>query len=247
GSHYAVSGRLTWMPIYSEQEQRWLYFGLSGSLRSIHDNDPNSAIARPLVRTGQSFDVPILIRTPALLGRDGLEILGAGTQGAWGGGGGPRTRGGESLCWDVPNVTVRLMGVKGPLPARRAGDVFLSGFYLQALYFLTSGDHRPVNRILPSFERVRPVRNFSWQKDGGWRGPGGLEAAGPYDHLDLNSGIIRGGTLDSLTAGLNWYLNPNARVTAEYVYTFDVPTQVVGKPTSPGSFDAFGLRLHFDF
>jgi phosphate-selective porin OprO/OprP len=242
GSHYAVSGRLTWMPIDSEEEQRWLCFSLSGSLRSIHENDPNVAAARPLVRTGQSFDVPILIRTPALLSRDGLEVLGVGAQAAWG----PLTLGGEWLCWNVPNTyTGSLPNPDGSLPtgALCAGDVFLSGFYLQALYFLTPGDHRPVNRILPSFERVRPVRNFWWQKADGWCGPGAWEVGVRYDHIDLNSGVVRGGTLDSLTVGLNWYLNPNTRVTTDYVYTL----RDTGSPTSTGSFDAFGFRVHFDF
>jgi phosphate-selective porin OprO/OprP len=243
GGHYAGSGRLTWMPIYCEEQQRWLCFSLSGSLRSISNSDPNQALGRPLVRTGQSFDVPVLIETPKLLGQDGLQILGAGVQSAWG----PLTLGGEWLCWNVPNASVNVSS-SNPFDSLRpgsyhAGDVFFSGFYLQALYFLTPGDHRPVNRTLPGFERVRPVQNFSWAKGHGFCGPGAWEVAVRYDHLDLNSGILRGGMLDSASVGLNWYLNPNIRVTADYVYTF----RDTSSPTSTGSFDSFGLRVHFDF
>src|SRR5262249_53910927 len=69
GGHYAVSGRLTWMPIYDEPGQRWLCFGTSGSLRSFASNDPDRVSVRPLVRTGQSFDVPNLLETGGILSR----------------------------------------------------------------------------------------------------------------------------------------------------------------------------------
>ena len=49
--------------------------------------------------------------------------------------------------------------------------------------------------------------------------------------------------LDSITAGLNWYLNPNARVTTNYVFT----NRNTGSQASSGTFDAFGVRVHFDF
>ncbi len=84
GGHYTASGRLTWMPIYSEPEQQWLCFNISGSVRSFSTNDPDGIVVRPLVRTGQSFDVPNLLQTGTLLTRDGLEVFGAGVHSARG-------------------------------------------------------------------------------------------------------------------------------------------------------------------
>src|SRR5262249_33264972 len=139
GGHYAASGRLTWLPVYSEEEQRWLNIGVSGSVRAIQTNDPNSVTVRPLVRTGESFEVPNLIDTGALLSRDGLQIVGAGVHSAWG----PLTVGGEFLCWSIANAyTGSLPNPNGTLPpgAKAVGDLFFSGFYVEALYFLTPGD-----------------------------------------------------------------------------------------------------------
>jgi phosphate-selective porin OprO/OprP len=245
GGHYAVSGRLTWMPVYDEPAQRWVCLAASGSLRSIQENDPNSVIVRPLVRAGQSFDVPNLLHTGAILSRDGLAIAGAGAHAAWG----PLTIGAEFLCWSIPNAyTGSLPNPDGTLPpgAASVGDVFFSGFYVEALCFLTPGDHRPVNRLSPGFDRVQPVQNFRLRKDataGSWCGPGAWEIGVRYDHVDLNSGPLQAGVLDSVTVGLNWFLNPNTRVTANYVYMF----RDTGTPSSSGPFSAFGVRVHFDF
>ncbi len=134
----------------------------------------------------------------------------------------------------------------GSLPpgAQSLGDLFLSGFYVEALCFLTAGDHHPIDRVSPGYDRVRPVRNFSCKKDGPcFNGGGAWELGVRYDHVDLNSGLLHAGTLDSVTAGLNWYLNPNTRVTLNYVRTL----RDTGIPASSGSFDALGVRLHFDF
>src|SRR5262249_53992827 len=213
GGHYAASGRLTWMPVYDEDAQRWLNFEVSGSVRAL-TNDPDDVTVRPLVRTGQSFQVPNLINSGAILSNDGLDIAGAGVHGAWG----PVTVGGQFLSWHISNAfTGGLPGPTGVLPpgAESVGDLFFTGFYVEALCFLTPGDHRGVDRVIPGYARIRPVRNFHFMRsDGDWcvRGPGAWEVGVRYDHVDVNSGGIQAGILDSVTLGLNWYLNPNAKV-----------------------------------
>src|SRR5262249_25025215 len=148
------------------------------------------------------------IDTGALLSRDGLQIVGAGAHSAWG----PLTVGGEFLCWSIANAyTGSLPLPNGTLPpgAMAVGDLFFSGFYVEALCFLTPGDPRPINREIPGFDRVRPVRSFLCPKDGCGRGPGAWEVGIRYDHVDVNSGLIQAGTLDSVTFGVNWFLNAN--------------------------------------
>jgi phosphate-selective porin OprO/OprP len=243
GGHYAASGRLTWMPVYDEQ--CWLNFGISGSLRAFQENDPNSVTVRPLVRAGQSFDVPNLLNTGTILSTDGLQIGGLGVNGAWG----PFTAGSEFLSWHITNAyTGSLPNPDGTLPpgAESVGNVFFWGYSAEALCFLTPGDHRDVDRITPGYARVRPVRSFRMARDGicpHCDGPGAWEIGVRYDHVDLNSGSIQGGRLDSVSFCVNWYLNPNTRVMANYVYTL----LNTSNPTNNGNFDAFGLRLHFDF
>jgi phosphate-selective porin OprO and OprP len=244
GGHYAASGRLTWMPVYDEDAQQWLNLEVSGSVRAL-TNDPDSVTVRPLVRTGSSFQVPNLIDTGAILSNDGLQIAGAGVHSAWG----PLSLGGQFLCWNVGNAfTGGLPGPNGVLPpgAQSVGNLFFSGFSLEALCFLTPGDHRPVDRVIPGYARVRPVRNFICTRDGdgcSCRGTGAWEVGVRYDHVDVNSGLIQAGVLDSVTLGVNWYLNPNTRLTANYVYT----NRNTNSPSSSGNFDSFGVRVHFDF
>jgi phosphate-selective porin OprO/OprP len=244
--HYAASGRLTWLPVDDAAAQQWVNLGVSGSVRAFNGADPNSVTVRPLVRTGESFQVPDLIDTGNLLTQHSLlHIAGAGAHAAWG----PWTVGGEFLCWSVADVYLGgLPNPDGSLPAGavRLGDLFFSGYYLEALVFLTPGDHRPVNKATPGYARVKPVSPLQCDRDDGgahWHGLGAWEIGVRYDHVDVNCGAFQAGTLDSVTGGVNWYLNANARVTANYVYT----SRYTGLPTTAGSFNALGLRVHVDF
>jgi len=89
-------------------------------------------------------------------------------------------------------------------------DLDFSGHYLQASYWLT-GEHRPYNRSRASFAYVNPKRNFSGKSGGAW------ELSARYSRLDLNDRNINGGELTNRSFGLNWHLNPNARIMWGYV------------------------------
>jgi len=89
----------------------------------------------------------------------------------------------------------------------------LGGFYVQASYFLT-GEHRVYDPGSGVFKRVRPGRNVDMK--GGF---GAWEVAVRYSHLDLDDEGVRGGEVDGLTAGLNWYLAPNLRTILNYVHS----------------------------
>ena len=86
------------------------------------------------------------------------------------------------------------------------------GYYLLGSYFLT-GEQRNYRASAGQFRGIKPRRNFSL----GQKGTGAWEVAVRYSSLDLNHGTVSGGKLDDFTAGLNWYLNPNARVMWNYI------------------------------
>ncbi|RMF25515.1 MAG: porin, partial [Deltaproteobacteria bacterium] len=109
-----------------------------------------------------------------------------------------------------------------------------AGYYVQASYFLT-GERRPYKRSHGAFGRVKPRRNFLG-KEG--RGPGAVELAVRYSSLDLSDAAVAGGELDDVTAGVNWYLNPNTRVMANYVHA-DLD--------AAGEADVFQMRFQIDF
>ncbi len=96
------------------------------------------------------------------------------------------------------------------------GQVFFQGGYIEALYFLT-GENRQYNRQSGVFNRVVPFENWSLTRGAGCCGWGAWQVGVRYDWLDLNSGGVRGGNLQDLTVGLNWFLNPNARFQVNYV------------------------------
>ncbi|HWP65027.1 MAG TPA: porin [Candidatus Limnocylindria bacterium] len=113
-------------------------------------------------------------------------------------------------------------------------DRNVSGYYVQAGFFLT-GERRPYKKESAVFDRVRPRRSVLV---GGNPGPGAWEVAARWSSLDLNSGPIRGGQANDLTAGVNWYLNPLTRVSANYVYS---------ERLDVGSINAVMMRVWFDF
>lgn len=86
------------------------------------------------------------------------------------------------------------------------------GYYLLGSYFLT-GEQRNYRASSGQFRGIKPRRNFNL----GQKGTGAWEVAVRYSSLDLNHGGVSGGKLDDFTAGLNWYLNPNARVMWNYI------------------------------
>lgn len=92
-------------------------------------------------------------------------------------------------------------------------DAYFQGLYGFASFLLT-GETRPYSRAAGEFLRLRPKHNFSL-KDKTW---GAWEAALRYSYLDLDEDNINGGILSDVTAGLNWYLNPNMRIMLNYIY-----------------------------
>ena len=132
------------------------------------------------------------------------------------------------------NGPVSLQGEYIKTDVNRIGgsDVTFDGYYIQASYFLT-GEHRSYKTSEAAFSRTRPKKNYS---SGGGRGAWEVNAR--YSELDLNDGGITGGELDNITAGLNWYLNPNTKIMWDYIHA---------DKDRIGQADIFMMRLQFDF
>jgi len=115
--------------------------------------------------------------------------------------------------------------------SRDAGfsDADFDGAYVSASYFLT-GESRPYKAKKGTFGRVKPK-----SKSGAW------EVAARYSTLDLDDGAITGGEEDNWTLGLNWYVNPNVRIMANYI---DVDVDRAGVNDNP---NIFAVRTQIDF
>ena len=102
-------------------------------------------------------------------------------------------------------------------------------------YFLT-GEHRPYTTGEGRFTRVVPLENFSTKEDGGG---GAWEVALRYSHLEFEDVFTPDDALSNWSVGLNWYLNPNSRIMANFVH---------GELDSlSGAFRAFTIRFQAAF
>jgi phosphate-selective porin OprO/OprP len=111
-------------------------------------------------------------------------------------------------------------------------DIKFDGYYVQASYFLT-GEHRNYKTSEGAFSRTKPRENYSAAG-----GSGAWEVKARYSGLDLSDKDITGGELDNISAGLNWYLNPNTRIMWDYVHA---------DKDDVGQADMVMMRLQFDF
>lgn len=122
---------------------------------------------------------------------------------------------------DVSLVGLEAACVSGPLSiqgeyifadADVASSANFQGYYAQVSYFLT-GEHRIYKPTEGNFCKIKSRKNFHYGT-----GPGAWEVAFRYSGIDLDDSIISGGKLHDMTAGLNWYLNPNMRIMWNYVH-----------------------------
>jgi len=123
-----------------------------------------------------------------------------------------------------------------------------NGGYAQASWVMT-GESRAYNNGIAAYYGVVPSEPFSLA-GGGW---GAWEIAARYSVIDLNDRLgfadgVAGGKQTIITAGLNWYVNPNIRFMVNYLHGW------IGKPvsatnlTDAGSqFDAVAMRTQIAF
>ena len=123
------------------------------------------------------------------------------------------------------------------------GDLHFSGFYAYASYFIT-GESRHYVASQAGFGEVKPKRNFGLKSGSGW---GAWEAGLRYSFLDLNDEDIQGGEEKNLTAGLNWYLNPNIRIMFNYIFAHVEDSNAGTRFLENGNTNIFQTRFQIAF
>lgn len=68
-----------------------------------------------------------------------------------------------------------------------------------------------------------------------------------YSRTNLRDVGIDGGKLQDVTLGLNWFLNPNMKIQANYVWSDGVAPVIGTARGLSGSAHGFGTRLAVDF
>jgi len=107
--------------------------------------------------------------------------------------------------------------MRGWLDRKQNPTTEFDGFFVQTAWTLT-GESRTYKGKDGKFKRLKPNQAFSL-KNGGW---GALEVAARYDQIDLSSNGVDGGHQRGVTVAVNWYLNENVRLMADYRTAFDI-------------------------
>lgn len=256
----ALDGRVCIVPFNREDEHEWLNIGIAGSLRA-NPSESDSTLGLtlpfdrttvvPLIRTGSSFQIPNLIDTGNYFSNDGTQVFCLCYNQVCG----PLTL---SATYDAQYTANAYAGAlpraNGMVPVGifPLGNLYFDGYSFELLCFLTHGDSRPLDLKTHGYGRIRPVENFFVFRDpctGVYgHGLGAWEIGLRYDHINVKNGellaLSKGGELDAITFGLNWYWNPNAKMMLNYVYT----TGLFGNATLVESaFHSLGMRVHYDF
>jgi phosphate-selective porin OprO/OprP len=227
-----VNGRATFLPVFEDGGRRLLHVGVGAADRDPDDdqarfrarldarNSP-SAFSPLVADTGLLFATRQQLLVPELVAVCGPLSFQSEYFGSW-------LRGA---------VTQTAAGA----PLAPQGTVYLWSWYAEAHLFLT-GEHREYNRDAGVFTRVVPLRPVAWTRSG-FTGLGAWQLTARYSHLDLNDQDIRGGRVNDLTLGLNWFLNPNMKAQFNYFLADRDAPGTAGD----GLIHGFATRLAIDF
>jgi phosphate-selective porin OprO and OprP len=210
---WRITGRLTGLPWYANEGRQYVHVGVSGS-RIENPNGEARFRSRP-----EAHLAPRYVDTGAF---DASHSWLSGLEAA--------------LVFGPFSAQAEYLRTWVDRPGG-ADTAEFDGFYGMVSYFIT-GEHRPYRRTNGTFDRVKPHHNFGLSESAG---PGAWEVLLRYSQLDLNDAGISGGRLEDVTAGVNWYLNPNWKVMFNYVFAH------LNRTTGDGDAHIFETRFHVDF
>ncbi len=259
-------GRLVVLPIVDPDAGRFLHLGISGrtmglasvptEIDSVTGNPTGPMIrgvrfrSRGSIRNGPPGPLNSIYADAGLLTGDWQNMLGAELAAT----AGPVSLQAEYFgSWLYGAETTGIDPINSgfqPPPGAPLGTVFFQGGYIEAAWFLT-GESQGYDLGLSRFARPIPRSNFYRARDPLRAGeirttPGAWQMAVRYNYLCLDDGEVHGGVLNGMTIGLNWLLNPNARMVFNYDFTYRDFTNAAGGNGS-GGINGFGTRLAFDF
>ena len=271
-------GRLVYLPVFEDDGRKLLHLAVSGRTmeprkqytsfaNGLPVGDPITAVrfrSRGSIRNGPPGPLNSIYADSGLLEGDWQNMIGlefVGNNGPWS----FQSEYFGSWLYNAKTTSAGPLVTNGyqPRPGTSIGTVYFQSAYAEVLYFLT-GESRTYSKLEYRFDRPVPHNNFyAIRHRGTGRWPslseGAWQVGMRYNWLCLDDGEVHGGVLNGVTLGLNWLLNPNARVYFNYDATYrdfvstpwkkDSTGAVVPSPSYDGSgwIHGFGTRLAFDF
>jgi phosphate-selective porin OprO/OprP len=230
---YAVDGRIAYL-LWNEDEGRQL-FHVGGAFS--HRDPMNNSIrirSRGSLRNGPGAFNPVFADTGSFLA-DSQDMVAAEAALLVG-----------SLQIQSEYIASSIIDSSNTANTINYGTYQTSGYYIMASYFLT-GEHREYEKKNGAFGRVVPHHNSRlFPQDCSEPGWGAWQVLARFSSLDLNDNSLDGGKIWDCTIGVNWFLNPNMKIQANYVY---MDRNSLNSPTAPGAgqIHGFGMRLAHDF
>jgi len=271
-------GRLVYLPVFEDEGRKLVHLGISGrtmeprrqytsfTSQGLPIGDPITAVrfrSRGSIRNGPPGPLNSIYADSGLLQGTWQNMIGlefVGNNGPWS----FQSEYFGSWLYNARTTSAGPLNTNGfqPPPGTNVGTVYYQSGYAEVLYFLT-GESRTYSKIEYRFDRPIPHNNFYAIRGGGSGrrlslSEGAWQVGVRYNYLCLDDGEVNGGVLNGMTLGLNWLLNPNARVYFNYDFTYrdftSTPfTKANGNVVPYQSYDGsgaihgFGTRLAFDF
>jgi len=266
-------GRLVYLPVFEDEGRKLLHLGLSGrtmepqrrapSYDPVTGNPQGPTLpyvrfrSRGDIRNGPPGPLNSIYADTGLIQANWQNMIGlefVGNNGPW-------SFQSEYFGSWLYNARLPSLATDGftnnkgasgqqPAPGTNLGTVYYQGGYAEVLYFLT-GESRTYSLIESRFDRPVPHNNFYMVRGGGSGrrlslSEGAWQVGVRYNYLCLDDGQVNGGVLNGMTLGLNWLLNPNARVYFNYDFTYRNFVNA-NNVNGSGCINGFGTRLAFDF
>jgi phosphate-selective porin OprO and OprP len=246
--------RVAGLPVYEESGRYLVHLGLA-YLHSTADEGVIRFRSRPMTRNGPAVLHNVIAQiqgqlqnynlvVPELMANYGPFTFASEYYGAW--------------VHQPPGAAFTAVGTQTAsrdLPRGGRGTLFYQGGYVQVGYFLT-GESRGYDLTREAEGRQVPYENafFVEGEEGRVCGRGGWQVLARYEFLDLDAEGVNGGVLHGGTFGVNWFLNPNAKIQANYTLVYRDATQYRAGGVAPdgntirdGLIQGLGTRLAFDF
>jgi phosphate-selective porin OprO/OprP len=247
GAHegkFGYGARVTALPVYEDEGRMLVHVGAGYFHQTLVDHRFSIA-SRALLRAGAgSTQTPNVVFTGTFFTPNGADVVNAEAAVVRG----PFSLSGEYALTHVNDVFAT-SDFTGP-----RGDVTYYAAYVEAGWFVTSGDQRRYDRKTGTWARTLPTENaYLVRQDGGALFcHGAVQLLARYTFLDLvdgdpvltpTSGGARAGRQQDITLGVNWYLNSQAWFAINYVATHIDSVA----PGADGDIQGIGCRMHFDF
>ncbi len=217
-----LTGRVVGVPLYEDDGEKVVHLGFAYSHQFRGGND----FMLRYRRKPESHLAPYLANTGSVMPTNNINLINPEIAVVWG-----------PASFQAEYTRSFVNGDDG------MRNTTFWGTYAQLSYFLT-GEHRNYSLGSGSFSRVKPNANFNPSK-GEW---GAFQVGVRYSYVDLNDEFVRGGKMWDITAGVNWHLFPNTRVSLNYVHS-ELDNRLVSPDPDnlDGNADIVQARFQLDF